>query len=146
MSKDFPATVVGSLGADPDLRYTPSGTTVVNFSVAAREAKKVNGEWQEQDATWIDCKAFDKLAENIAESLTKSTRVLVTGHMRLERWETDQGDKRSKMSLIVENIGPDLKWATAQVMKNERDGQQQSRQQAQRTQRPANPYADEEPF
>ena len=138
MSKDFPATLVGTVGGDPDLKYLDGGTTVVNFSVAPREAKKENGEWVDAEATWIDCKAFGKLAENIAESLHKGTRVIASGHMRQERWETD-GEKRSKMTLVVESIGPELRWATAEVTKNPKDGETSQRSAG--SEAPKNPYA-----
>lgn len=141
MSKDFPAQLVGTVGAAPDIKYLDGGTTVANFSVACRESKKENGEWVDAEATWIDCKAFGKLAENITDSLTKGTRVLIVGNMRQERWETDGGDKRSKMVLTVEHIGPELRWATAEVTKNPKDGESSGRRQQSTSSAPSNPYA-----
>jgi single-strand DNA-binding protein len=112
-------TVAGTLTADPELRFTPSGAAVANFTVAANDRRydQQTGKWVDGDATFLRCSIWRQAAENLTESLTKGTRVLVTGHLRQRSYETPEGDKRVVMELAVTEIGASLKWATVTVAK-----------------------------
>lgn len=120
---DSTVTLVGNLTRDPELRYTPSGATVASFGIAVnrRWQNRQTQEWEEQ-VSFLDVKAWASLAENIAESLSKGTRVVVTGRLEQRSWETDQGDRRSKVEVVADEVAPSLRWATAQVHKIERSG------------------------
>lgn len=120
---DSNVTLVGNITRDPEIRYTPSGQTVATFGVAVnrRWQNRQTQEWEEQ-VSFFDVKAWSGLAENVAESLTKGTRVVVTGRLEQRSWETDNGDKRSKVEVVADDIAPSLRWATAQVQKIERSG------------------------
>jgi single-strand DNA-binding protein len=111
---------VGNLGGDPELRFTPSGAAVVNFSVGVAERKKEGDSWVDGETTWYRCNAWRTLAENIAESLTKGTRVVVTGTIKSRSYETREGGKGVSWEVEVDSIGPDLRWATARVQRAER--------------------------
>jgi single-strand DNA-binding protein len=114
--------VVGNLTREPELRYTPSGAAVVKFGLAVnRSYNNRNGEKVEQ-TDFFDVTAWRELGENIAESLTVGTRVIVTGRLQQDRWENDGGEKRSKIFLVADEVGPSLRWATAQVTKTTRGG------------------------
>lgn len=110
-------TVVGNLTADPELRYTQNGLPVVNFTVAstARNFDKASGEWKDGEALFMRCSAWREFAEHIAGSLTKGMRVVATGRLRQRSYETREGEKRTSIELEVEEIGPSLRYATAQV-------------------------------
>ena len=112
-------TVAGTLTADPELKYTPSGVAVANFTVAANDRRydKTTGTWVDAGATFLRCTLWRQAAENVAESLTKGCRVLLTGELRQREWHTDHGEKRYAMEVDVAEIGPSLKWATATVNK-----------------------------
>lgn len=111
-------TIVGNLGADPELKFQPSGKAVVNFPLVQTNRVKKGDTWEDGDPTWFRCAAWEGLAENIAESLTKGMRVIVQGAMSTRAYETKEGDKRTSLELRVESIGPDLRWATAQVTRS----------------------------
>lgn len=110
-------TVVGNLTADPELRFTPQGVALVKFTVAStpRVRDRQSNEWQDGEPLFLTCTAWRGLAENIAESLSKGTRVVVSGRLKLSRWETPEGEKRSAYGLDVDEVGPSLKFATAKV-------------------------------
>jgi single-strand DNA-binding protein len=112
-------TVTGTLTADPELRFTASGVAVANFTVAANDRRfdAQSGTWVDGDATFLRCSVWRQVAENVAESLSKGARVLVTGQLRQRSYQTPEGDKRIVMELAVTEIGPSLKWATAKVAK-----------------------------
>lgn len=113
-------TVVGTLGRDPELRYTAGATPLCNFSVASTRKYERNGV-QEEETTWIDVTAWGSLAENAAASLSKGARVIVSGRLKTETWEDRETQaKRSKLSLQADAIGPDLRWATVIIEKVER--------------------------
>jgi single-strand DNA-binding protein len=115
-------TVVGNLTREPELRYTPSGAAVVKFGLAVnRSYNNRNGDKVEQ-TDFFDVTAWRELGENIAESLTVGTRVIVTGRLQQDRWENDGGEKRSKIFIVADEVGPSLRWATAQVTKTTRGG------------------------
>ena len=124
MRNDVPITVIGNLTGDPELRFTPDGTAVCRINVAhnARRYNKDTQKWDDGDASFYRCTAWRQLAENIAETLTKGHRVVVTGSMRQQQWEKD-GEKKSSWDLTIDAIGPDLTWATATVKKMARAGQ-----------------------
>jgi single-strand DNA-binding protein len=113
--------LIGNITRDPELRFTPSGAAVANFGLAVnrRWRNQQTNEWEEQ-VSFFDIVCWRELAENVAESLTKGTRIMVTGRLDQRSWETDNGDKRSKVEVVADEIGPSLRWATAQVSRNER--------------------------
>lgn len=123
MRNDVPVTVIGNLTDDPDLRFTPSGDAVCKFTVAhnPRTMDKATQTWKDGEPSFYYCTAWRGLAENVAESLARGTRVVVTGSMRQRQWETDAGEKRSSWELQVDAVGPELTWATASVKKMARN-------------------------
>ena len=119
---DNTATLVGNMSRDPELRYLPSGQSVVNFGLAVnrRWKNRQTDEWEEQ-TSFIDVRAFGTMAENIAESCTKGTRVAVFGRLEQRSWEADDGTKRSKVEIIADEVAPSLRWATCTVTKIDRE-------------------------
>ncbi|GCD98381.1 MULTISPECIES: single-stranded DNA-binding protein [Embleya] len=117
-------TVVGNLTADPELRFTPSGAAVANFTVAStpRTFDRQTNEWKDGEALFLRCSAWKQLAENVAESLQRGTGVIVQGRLKQRSYETKEGEKRTVVELEVDEIGPTLKWATAKVTKASRGG------------------------
>jgi single-strand DNA-binding protein len=113
-------TVVGNLTADPELRFTPSGAPVANFTVAStpRTFDRQTNEWKDGDALFLNCAVWRQAAENVAESLTKGMRVIVQGRLRQRSYETREGEKRTVFECEVEEIGPALKYATAKVTRS----------------------------
>lgn len=113
-------TVVGNLTRDPELKYTPAGGAVANFSMAVnRRWKDRNDEWQEA-TSFLNVVCWREMAENVAESCTKGSRVIVTGRLEQRSWETPEGEKRSVVEIVADEIGPSLRFATAAVQKVER--------------------------
>jgi len=120
---DNSVTLVGNITDDPELRFTPSGRPVANFTVAVnRRWKDQQGEWQDKLDGFFRCSCWADMAENVAESLKKGTRVVLTGRLQQRTWETPEGDKRSAMEVQVDEIGPSLKWSVASVQKSQRSG------------------------
>ncbi|HLL66815.1 MAG TPA: single-stranded DNA-binding protein [Micromonosporaceae bacterium] len=119
MANDTTLTITGNLIENPDLRFTPNGVAVAKFGVAStpRVFDKASNTYKDGDPLFLTCTAWRQLAENIAESLTKGARVVVTGRLKLSRWETKEGEKRSTYGLDVDEIGPSLRFATAKVQK-----------------------------
>lgn len=115
-------TITGNVAGDPDLRYSPSGVAVVGFTVAStpREKDKTTDKWVDKETLWVRVTAFRDDAVNAAESLVKGSRVVVTGRLSQESWETKEGEKRTTMKLIADEIGASLKWATVTIHKPER--------------------------
>ena len=113
--------LIGNITRDPELRFTPSGAAVANFGLAVnrRWRNQQTNEWEEQ-VSFFDIVCWRELAENVSESLTKGSRVMVSGRLDQRSWETENGDKRSKVEVVADEIGPSLRWATAQVSRNER--------------------------
>lgn len=124
MSGETVITVVGNLTADPELRFTPAGAAVCNFTVAAtpRTFDKQTNEWKDGDALFMRCNVWRKAAENVAETLTRGMRVMVQGRLRQRSFETKEGEKRTVVELEVDEVGPSLKYATAKVTRTPRDG------------------------
>jgi single-strand DNA-binding protein len=115
-------TVVGNLTRDPELRYTPSGAAVAKFGIAVnRFYTNRNGERVEQ-TDFFNVNAWRQLAENIAETLTTGSRVIVTGRLQSRSWETEEGQKRTVVEIEADEVGPSLRWATAQVTRTTRGG------------------------
>ncbi|MDP1807085.1 MAG: single-stranded DNA-binding protein [Acidimicrobiales bacterium] len=119
MAGETVITVVGNLTADPELRFTPSGAAVANFTVAStpRTFDKQSGEWKDGDALFMRCNVWRQAAENVAETLTRGMRVMVSGRLRQRSFETREGEKRTVVELEVDEVGPSLKYATAKVNK-----------------------------
>jgi single-strand DNA-binding protein len=117
-------TIVGNLTADPELRFTPSGAAVANFTVAStpRIYDRQSSEWKDGEALFLRCNIWREAAENVAESLTRGSRVIVTGRLKQRSYETKEGEKRTVMELEVDEIGPSLRYATAKVNKASRGG------------------------
>ena len=113
--------IVGNVTRDPELRFTPSGQAVANFGVAVnrRWQNRQTQEWEEA-VSFFDVTCWGQLAENVAESIQKGTRVVVDGRLDQRSWETEQGDKRSKVEIVADEVAPSLRWATASITKNER--------------------------
>lgn len=114
-------TVIGNITREPELRFTPSGAAVANFGLAVnrRWRNQQTNEWEEE-VSFFDVTCWKELAENVAESLPKGCRVIVDGRLEQRSWENDQGEKRSKVEIVADEVGPSLRWATAQVSRNER--------------------------
>ncbi len=124
MAGDTVITVIGNLTADPELRFTPSGAAVANFTVAStpRTFDRQTNEWKDGEALFLRCNIWREAAENVAESLTRGSRVIVSGRLKQRSFETREGEKRTVVELEVDEIGPSLKYATAKVNKASRSG------------------------
>lgn len=124
-------TVEGNLTSDPELRFTPSGSAVANFTIAStpRTFDRQSNEWKDGETLFLRAGAWRELAENVAETLVKGMGIIATGKLKSRSYETKEGEKRTVIELEVENIGPSLKWATAQVKRAQRNSNQGSNQQ-----------------
>ncbi|WP_205327599.1 single-stranded DNA-binding protein [Glycomyces sp. YM15] len=125
MAGETTITVVGNLVDDPELRYTPSGAAVAKFRIASTPRtfdKETNG-WKDGEAMFLSCSVWRQYAENVAESLTKGTRVIVQGALKQRSYETNQGEKRTVYELDVEEVGPALRFSTARLTKGGAPGQ-----------------------
>jgi single-strand DNA-binding protein len=121
---DTQITIVGNLTRDPELRYTPTGQAVANFSVAStpRFLDKNTNEWKDGDSLFLNCNIWRQAAENVAESLQRGMRVVVTGRLRQRSYETKEGEKRTVYEVEVDEVGPSLRYASAKVTKSGRSG------------------------
>ncbi len=124
MAGETVITVIGNLTDDPELKFTPSGAAVANFTVAStpRTFDRQTNEWKDGDALFIRCAAWRQLAENCAESLQKGQRVIVTGALKIRNYERQDGSKGTSVEINVDEIGPSLRYATAKVTKANRSG------------------------
>ncbi|HEX7744132.1 MAG TPA: single-stranded DNA-binding protein [Micromonosporaceae bacterium] len=124
MAGDTTITVIGNLTDDPELRFTPSGAAVAKFRVAStpRFMDRASGEWKDGEPLFLSCTVWRQAAENVAESLQRGTRVIVSGRLRQRSYETREGEKRTVIELEVDEIGPSLRYATAKVQKMSRSG------------------------
>jgi single stranded DNA-binding protein (ssb) len=124
MAGDTVITVIGNLTGDPELRFTPAGAAVANFTVAStpRTFDRQSNEWKDGETLFLRCSIWREAAENVAESLTKGMRVIVTGRLVQRSYETREGEKRSVIELQVDEIGPSLRYATAKVTRTQRSG------------------------
>ncbi|WP_067852647.1 single-stranded DNA-binding protein [Nocardia shimofusensis] len=124
MAGDTVITVIGNLTADPELRFTPAGAAVANFTVAStpRVFDRNTNEWKDGEALFLRCNIWREAAENVAESLTRGARVIVSGRLKQRSYETREGEKRTVVELEVDEVGPSLRYATAKVNKAGRGG------------------------
>ena len=127
MQGDTPITIVGNLVADPELRYTPSGAAVCNGRVAStpRTFNKQTNQWEDAEALFLTFNLWRQAAENVANSLHKGDRVIVVGNLRQRSYESKTGDKRTVYEIEADEVGPSLRYATAQITKTPRQGGQQ---------------------
>ena len=114
-------TLIGNLTRDPELRFTTGGRGVASFGLAVNRRYQQNGEWQEQ-TSFFNVVCWGDLGENAATSLTKGSRVIVTGRLEQRSWETPENEKRSVVEVVADEVGPSLRWATAQIERTERTG------------------------
>ena len=124
MAGETVITVIGNLTGDPELRFTPSGAAVANFTIAStpRTFDRQTNEWKDGDTLFLNCSIWRQAAENVAESLQKGMRVVAQGRLKARSYETREGEKRTVMELDVEEVGPSLKYATAKVTRVTRGG------------------------
>jgi single-strand DNA-binding protein len=117
-------TVVGNLTADPELRYTQNGLAVANFTIAStpRSFDRASGEWKDGEALFLRASVWREFAEHVAGSLTKGSRVIATGRLKQRSYETKEGEKRTSIELEIDEIGPSLRYATAQVSRAQSSG------------------------
>jgi single-strand DNA-binding protein len=140
---DTQITLVGNITADPELRFTPSGQAVANFTVAStpRYMDKQTNEWKDGDPLFLRCNIWRQAAENVAESLQRGMRVIVQGRLKQRSYETKEGEKRTVYEVEVDEVGPSLKYATAKVAKTQRQGAAQTGGGFGGGQRDDNPWA-----
>ena len=120
MASENSVTLVGNATRDPELRYTTGGRGVASFGLAVNRRYQQNGEWQEQ-TSFFNVTAWGELGENAAASLTKGSRIIVTGRLQQREYETREGEKRTIVEVIADELGPSLRWAQAQVERISRD-------------------------
>lgn len=109
-------TLIGNVGGEPELKFLPSGAAVCNFNVAATPRVKTGDTWADGETMWVRCAVWRQLAENVAESIQRGTRVIVTGRLKVRSYE-QEGTKRTSIEMDVDGIGPELSFATAKVSK-----------------------------
>jgi single-strand DNA-binding protein len=141
---ETPLTVTGNLVDDPELRFTPSGVPVARFRIAStpRYRDNATGEWKDGDTLFLTCQVWRQAAENVAETLQKGMRAIITGRLHQRSYETNEGEKRTVYELQVDEAGPSLRNATAKVTKATRNGKGQP---AATGEAPGS-YSDEPPF
>ena len=119
---DTTITMIGNLVDDPELRFTPSGAAVAKFRVAStpRYLDKTTNEWKDGESLFLQCQIWRQAAENVAESLTKGMRVILSGRLKQRSYETKEGEKRTVFEVEVDEVGPSLRNATAKVTRTQR--------------------------
>jgi len=124
MAGDTVITIIGNLTADPELRFTPSGAAVANFTVAStpRQFDRTTNDWKDGETLFMRCSVWRDAAENVAESLNRGARVIVSGRLKSRSYETKEGEKRTVVELDVDEVGPSLKYAQAKVTRTQRGG------------------------
>jgi single-strand DNA-binding protein len=124
MAGDTVITIIGNITGDPELRFTPSGAAVANFTVAStpRAFDRQSNEWKDGETLFMRCSVWRDAAENVAESLQRGTRVIVQGRLKSRSYETKEGEKRTVVEMEVDEVGPSLRYATAKVNKTQRGG------------------------
>ena len=147
MADDTQMTIVGYLTADPELRYTPSGYPVANFTIAStpRYFDKQANEWKDAEPIFMRCSIWREAAENTSESLRKGMRVIAQGRLKARTFETKEGEKRTAWELDVEEVGPSLRKATAQVQKTAPKAQHAPQQPAQGQPPQSDPWGSQQP-
>lgn len=130
---DTQITIVGNLTGDPELRFIPNGAAVTNFRIAStpRVYNRETNQFEDGDALFMTCNCWRDMAENVAESLSKGMRVIVTGTLKQRSYQTKEGENRTVYEIDVQEVGPSLKYATAQVARTSRDNAQNTAQQNQ---------------
>ena len=125
MSGETTITVIGNLTNDPELRFTPSGSAVANFTIAStpRTFDRQSNEWKDGETLFLRASVWREAAENVAESLTKGMRVIVSGRLKSRSYETKEGEKRTVIELEVDEIGPSLRYANAKINRTQRGNQ-----------------------
>jgi len=138
MAGETTLTVIGNLTNDPELRFTPAGAAVANFTIAStpRTFDKNSNEWKDGETLFLRASVWREAAENVAESLTKGMRVIASGNLKSRSYETKEGEKRTVIEFEVDEIGPSLKYANAKVNRTQRNGGQDAQPQP-RTQQPS---------
>lgn len=116
---DNSVTLVGNITRDPELRFTPSGQAIATFGIAVNRRFQRNNQWEEQ-TSFFNVTAWGTLGENCSNSLAKGARVIVNGRLEQRSWETQEGEKRSVVEVVADEIGPSLRWATVDITKNDR--------------------------
>ncbi|ALV47821.1 single-stranded DNA-binding protein (plasmid) [Arthrobacter alpinus] len=126
MAGETTITVIGNLTSDPELRFTPSGSAVANFTIAStpRTFDRQSNEWKDGETLFLRASIWREAAENVAESLTKGTRVIVSGRLKSRTYDTKEGEKRTVMELEVDEIGPSLRYANAKINRTQRSSNQ----------------------
>lgn len=143
---DSTSTLVGNITSDPELRFGANGNAVFSSGLACNDRKPDgNGGWTEE-TSFFNIVAFGTLAENIAATVQKGTRMILTGNLKQRNYETKEGEKRSVVELVIQAGGPDLRWATAEVQRNEKDAQSKGTSKPRQAPRQQQQFADEEPF
>lgn len=124
MAGETVITIIGNLTADPELRFTPNGAAVASFTVAStpRTFDRQAGEWRDGETLFMRCSVWREMAENVAETLHKGQRVIVNGRLTQRSFETREGEKRTVVEMQVEEVGPSLRYATAQITRTQRGG------------------------
>jgi single-strand DNA-binding protein len=124
MAGETVITIIGNLTGDPELRFTPSGAAVANFTVAStpRQFDRQSNEWKDAETLFMRCSVWRDAAENVAESLQRGARVIVSGRLKSRSYETKEGEKRTVVELDVDEVGPSLRYASAKVTKTQRGG------------------------
>lgn len=141
---DSQTTLIGNVTRDPEMKFTASGRALVNIGLAVSRRWQQNNEWKEE-TSFFDVTAWAGLAENAAASIEKGNRIIVVGRLEQQRWE-QEGSSRSKVVVIADAIGPDLRFATAEVTRIEREGASPTPRPAPAKQEQAPAQWDEEPF
>jgi single-strand DNA-binding protein len=123
MSSDNHVTLIGNATRDPELKFTQSGLALCGFGLAVnrRWQNRQTQQWEEK-VSFIDVVCWGKLAENVSESIEKGSRIIVVGRFDMNEWETDAGEKRRKIQLVADAVGPSLQWATAEISRNPKEG------------------------
>ncbi|MUK03258.1 single-stranded DNA-binding protein [Vibrio cholerae] len=124
MAGETVITVIGNLTSDPELRFTPSGAAVANFTIAStpRTFDRQSNDWKDGETLFLRCNVWRESAENVAETLTKGTRVIAQGRLKSRSYDTKEGEKRTVMELEVDEVGPSLRYASAKVTRAQRNG------------------------
>ena len=156
MSNGNHVSITGNITRDPELRFTPTGQAITNFGVAVnrRWQNRQTNEWEES-TSFFDVVAWGTMGENVAQSLTRGSRVVVTGRLDQRSWESQDGERRSKVEIVADEVAPSLRFATAKIEKNERrspdgaparDGSNSSLRPVPNEPPTSQNYEDEEPF
>jgi single-strand DNA-binding protein len=146
MAADNHTTIVGNLVDDPGVRFTQNGIAVTNLRVAVTQRVQQDGQWRDGDTSFFKVNVWRDQAENLADSLGKGDRVVVTGRLRQRNWETPEGDKRSVTELEADEVGASLKWATAKVERASQRGNGERSSDRQRQAERGGDFNDAPPF